>query len=176
LKNYNFIKISVIGIIPILTAIDCIASAAFYSLIFFISTSVISLFLFMLKNTTYRTKYVCAAILSVTACRAVSDCFLSAGACRGFKPEIFFYAAAISIPALYIEYEFKRFNGFGDFLKHYSLVTALSITLILTYGLLTTFFSVNLSGATTIFSYPATTIILMSIAALLLKKMLEKLI
>ncbi|HOT74967.1 MAG TPA: hypothetical protein PK467_04220 [Candidatus Wallbacteria bacterium] len=176
MKNFNFLKMCTIGVIPLLMAVDCLSSAALYSVLYFTAMSVSSLSLYALKNVTYRGKYLFAVVAAFSFNYFIYAVLLAGKYCAGGSPQMFVFISSVSVAGIYFDYEFKHFNGFLDFLKYFFIVAASGMAMFFTYGFLIYIFNDKLDNKITFFSYPCSAIITSAVCALLISRLLKKMI
>jgi len=169
---------SIIGIMPVLIAIDGFKSSLFYAAMLFLSITVTAAFLFCFKNIEFRLKFPAAIIFAVPFNYFAYLFFKFNNYQTGWKPEFFAYVCAFSIGGLYLGNLFKNLAGFFEAFKFYCLVVSTTITLVLLFGGI-----ISLTGGefglllkNNMFSYPGIIFIALGIIGLLLKKFIEKLI
>jgi len=174
LNNYNFLKMCVIGVIPLLMTVDCLSSAALCSLLYFCSTSVSIFALYCLKNINYRAKYLLAVMLSFCVNYFIYSNFLAGKYCTGGYWQFIVYVSSLSVAGIYFDYEFKHFNDFFDLIKYYSMAAASSTFIFFAYGFLVYIFTDKTGNKITFFSYPASAIITAALCGLIISKALKK--
>lgn len=174
MKNYNFLKMCVIGVIPLLMAVDCMSSAALYSVLNLSATTVTALCLLALKGTAGRAKYPLAVMLSFAANSFIFSSLLAGRYCPGVSSGVFLYASSFSVAGMYFDYEFKHFEGAFDLAKYYLIVAASSASIFFVYGALVYLFNERFGGASTFFSYPCSAIITAALCALAISRALKK--
>ncbi|HPG58402.1 MAG TPA: hypothetical protein PKW98_11350 [Candidatus Wallbacteria bacterium] len=176
MKNFNFLKMSTIGVIPLLMAVDCLSSAALYSVLYFAAMSVSSVSLYALKGFNYRGKYLFAVLTAFSFNYFIYSALLAGKYCAGGSPQLFVFISSISVAGIYFDYEFKHFNGFIDFLKYFFIVAASGMIIFFTYGFLIYIFNDRLGHKITFFSYPCSAVITSAVCALLISRLLKKII
>jgi len=177
LISHKYLKMSIIGIMPVLIAIDGFKSSLFYAALLFLSITSTAVFLFSLKNLEFRLKFPAAVIFAMPFNYFAYLFFKLSNYQTGWKPEFFTYICAFSIGGLYLGNLFKNLTVFEAF-KFYCLVISTTITLLLLFG-----GAISLTGPDSnffvknnLFSYPGIIFIFLGITGILLKKFIEKLI
>jgi hypothetical protein len=173
-KNYNFLKMCVIGVIPMLMAVDCMSSAALYSLLYLSAATVTAFCLFCLRNVTNRAKYALAVMLSFAVNFWLSSNFFAGRYCTGVNSQIFIYVSSLSMTGIYFDYEFKHFDGLFDLIKYYLIVASSSAAIFFAYASMIYIFNDRLGNKVTFFSYPCSAIITAAVCALLISRVLKK--
>lgn len=172
----KYLKMSVIGAVPFLMAIDDMMSAVSISVAFTLSFTTVSAILYLLRNTESRLKYLSAVLVSAALVRLAFAEFPLLFR-YGWHPSIFVPLCSISIPGLYLGRIFNKVPGFSESLKYFCLSGVVSITLLLTAGAALTIFGHD-SGfvKTCFFAYPGAMFILAGVMALAAGRAIEKLI
>ncbi len=159
MNNYNFLKMCVIGVIPLLISIDCLSCAALCSLLFFSSTTMNVAVLYCMKNISNRAKYLSAVMPGFAFNYFLYNYVLARSYCTGGYGEAVVFVSAVSVVGIYFDYEFKHFNDFFDLIKYYSIAIAFSTSVFFIYGILVVLFSCNTPYNITFFSYPCSAVI-----------------
>lgn len=172
-----FLRAAIIGALPLMIAIDGIASSVVFSLYCAISLTIATVFLYPLRNVDSQLKYLAAAALCLPANLAAFNYMSAAGHYTGWMPEFCVCLASLPVAGITLGRYMHHIGRAGECLKYYFLTLLSTVSLLLLTGAAVSG-TLAMTGAFEFhaLSYPGAVMVLAGLLAPMMKKVLEKLV